>query len=128
MVKIAELKRTWWLAQIRYLTDDLGLSKTEISNKLGIQIQALNTLERGDRGLSDKLLDKFIEVFKINQFDLFNATDNGARTVTGHHNVVSVNGNTNIGDSMADKERISYLERILAEKERTIQILLNTKE
>ena len=49
---------------------------------------------------------------------------NGSVT-SGHHNVAAVNSTVSVGKEMSDPERIEFLEKLLEEKERTIQILLS---
>lgn len=70
MKKIGELKKEWLLYQIDSLTQR-GINKAEISRRLEILPQYLNSILKGDRGITDHFLDKFIEVFNINQIDLF---------------------------------------------------------
>lgn len=63
MRKIQEIKRNWLTLQIKSLCN-LGLSKAEISRQLNILPQQLNNILNGNRGVSDKFLDSFIEKFK----------------------------------------------------------------
>lgn len=47
------------------------------------------------------------------------------QTVAGNNNAASINGSATVGNSRSDfQEKIDLLERILAEKERIIQILM----
>lgn len=69
MENISVLKSKWFIGEVNNLQTK-GLSKAEIARKLDILPQYMNSLMSGTRNLSDQFLDKFIEVFGINQFDL----------------------------------------------------------
>ena len=70
MDKIATIKKKWLENQIVQLKNS-GMSKAEIARKLEIKPQQLNNIVSGVRGVSDNFIDKFIDIFKINQIDLF---------------------------------------------------------
>lgn len=69
MENISVLKSRWFVGEVQNLQSK-GLSKADIARKLDVLPQYMNSLMSGSRNLSDQFLDKFIEVFKINQFDL----------------------------------------------------------
>ncbi|WP_417009132.1 helix-turn-helix domain-containing protein [Bacteroides congonensis] len=69
MENISLLKEKWFKKEVERLSKD-GVSKADISRALGIKPQYLNSVLNGSRGLADTFLDKFIEVYSINQFDL----------------------------------------------------------
>lgn len=51
------------------------------------------------------------------------------QTVAGDNSAASINGNATVGNSRSDfQEKIDLLERILAEKERIIQILMKQNQ
>lgn len=51
------------------------------------------------------------------------------QTVAGDNSAASINGSATVGNSCSDfQEKIDLLERILAEKERTIQILMKQNQ
>lgn len=64
-MKISEQKRQWYDEQMKRLIVDNGMTKTDIAKALGIMPQALNSIETGVQGLSDKFLDKFADTFSI---------------------------------------------------------------
>lgn len=70
MDKIATIKKKWLENQIVQLKNS-GMSKAEIARKLEIKPQQLNNIVSGVRGVSDNFIDKFIDIFNINQIDLF---------------------------------------------------------
>lgn len=69
MEKISVLKERWLTKEIERLKD-IGLSKAEIAMQLGVKPQYINNIINGGRGITDAFLDKFIETFKINHFEL----------------------------------------------------------
>lgn len=69
MENISVLKSKWFIGEVNNLQAK-GLSKAEIARKLDILPQYMNSLMSGTRNLSDQFLDKFIDVFDINQFNL----------------------------------------------------------
>lgn len=71
MEKIATLKEMWLKNEIENLKKQ-GISKADIAEKLGVKPQYINNIVNGGRGITDIFLDKFIEAFKINRFDLLN--------------------------------------------------------
>lgn len=60
----------WLKTQVDFL-ENSGFNKTQISKKLDILPQQFNNILNGSRGISDKFIDKFVEVFNLNQIDLF---------------------------------------------------------
>lgn len=70
MEEINALKRRWLENEMQRLQEK-GVSKAEVARRLGILPQQLNNVLKGNRGISDKFLDSFIEVFGISQFDLY---------------------------------------------------------
>lgn len=69
MRKLSELKRDWLRHEIAELAAK-GVTKANIARELEVKPQYLNTLLNSDRGITDQFLDKFIEKYNINQFDL----------------------------------------------------------
>ena len=69
MENIASLKEKWFKKEVERLANE-GVSKADIARALDIKPQYLNSVLNGSRGLADTFLDKFIEAYNINQFDL----------------------------------------------------------
>ena len=69
MENISLLKEKWFRKEVERLAKE-GVSKADISRALDIKPQYLNSVLNGSRGLADTFLDKFIEAYNINQFDL----------------------------------------------------------
>lgn len=57
--------------------------------------------------------------------DMMRRGESVVQNVTGSHCAATANGDAVVESTISDKERISYLEKLLSEKERTIQILLS---
>lgn len=73
MESISSLKEKWLKKEIDELTKN-GMSKVDISNRLDVKPQYLNSILNGSKGITDSFLDKFIAVFNINQFDLLSTS------------------------------------------------------
>lgn len=69
MEKIATIKKKWFIDQVDLL-NKAGMTKTEIASRLNIKPQSLNNVLSRDQSVSDNLLDKFIAVFDVRDFDL----------------------------------------------------------
>lgn len=70
MKKISEIKKQWLFEQIESLKNK-GVHKAEISRLLDIKPQYLNSITNGERNITDQFIDKFVEIFNVNQIDLF---------------------------------------------------------
>lgn len=81
MEKISILKSRWFKNEIENLQTK-GMTKADISRDLDILPQYLNSLMNGSRNLTDQFLDKFIEAYSINHFDLLSNSDIKAITYT----------------------------------------------
>ena len=80
-MKIAEQKRKWYDEQMKHLIIDRQMTKSDIARALNILPQALNSIDSGARGLSDKFLDDFAETFGLKQIVLFPEDLNGIKTI-----------------------------------------------
>lgn len=72
MENIAILKERWFKREVELLGKN-GVTKADIARALDIKAQYLNSVLNGSRGLTDPFLDKFIETYNINQFDLLSS-------------------------------------------------------
>lgn len=66
---ISAAKERWLKKEIERIIAS-GLSKAQIAERLGIVPQQLNNVLNGKGGISDKFLDKFAEVFEVNEIYL----------------------------------------------------------
>jgi hypothetical protein len=71
MENIALLKERWFKKEVERLGHN-HVSKADIARALDIKPQYLNSVLNGSRGITDSFLDRFIEIYQINQFDLCN--------------------------------------------------------
>jgi hypothetical protein len=69
MEKISILKSKWFKKEVDKLLSG-GMSKADIARQLDVLPQYINSLISGTRNITDQFLDKFIETYSINQFDL----------------------------------------------------------
>ena len=81
MEKISTLKSRWFKNEIENLQIK-GMTKADISRNLDLLPQYLNSLMNGSRNLTDQFLDKFIETYNINHFDLLSNSNIKAITYT----------------------------------------------
>lgn len=69
MEEISVIKRKWFNSELEKLKKK-GISRAEVARRLDILPQSLNNVLNGNRGISDGMLDKFIEAFDIRQIEL----------------------------------------------------------
>lgn len=100
MENISILKIKWFKREIELLKER-GISKADIARQLDILPQYINSLISGNRGLTDQFLDKFIDKFNINQFDLFHQADN-------YQNQLGINRNDNVNEISPTENSIIY--------------------
>ncbi len=115
--------------------NELDISKSELSRRIGIANQNVNRILERSNIDTDKLV-AISEALDFNFFTCFCAVDesgaaiadNGAVAVAGgataHH--IPTNA-TNAGDVML-QQKVASLEALLAEKERLITVLLDTRK
>ena len=103
------------------------VSSLAIAKKLGISAQALNsTFNAADvkSGTIERIADAIgvkMSFFYPDSDSTSIATATGTGNVAGNNNVV---GSVTIGNASVLQERVSMLEKLLEEKERTIKILM----
>lgn len=69
MEEISVIKRKWFNSELEKLKKK-GITRAEVARRLDILPQSLNNVLNGNRGISDGMLDKFIEAFDIRQIEL----------------------------------------------------------
>ncbi|MDR0681617.1 MAG: helix-turn-helix domain-containing protein [Dysgonamonadaceae bacterium] len=116
------------MRNLERLVEESKLTKQEISDKCGFSRPTLDSALRGaDVKISTILsLAKF---FKVPISYFFEDTPNGNITQKGNGNFVANSHNVQISECESRLEiaqnKITNLEALLEEKERTIQILMN---
>lgn len=120
---------------IEQIINARGISKSEFGRKIGVAQQNVNRILERSNIDTDKLVT-ISEALDFNFFTCFCAVDesgaaiadNGAVAVAGgataHH--ITTNA-TNAGDVML-QQKVEALEALLAEKERLITVLLDTRK
>lgn len=120
---------------IEQIINERGISKSEFGRKIGVAQQNVNRILERSNIDTDKLV-AISEALDFNFFTCFCAVDesgaaiadNGAVAVAGgataHH--ITTNA-TNAGDVML-QQKVASLEALLAEKERLITVLLDTRK
>lgn len=108
-----------------------NISSLAIAKQLGISPQALNsTFNASD--VKSGTLERIAEVLGV-KMSFFYPDDNDRQSaVVSGNGSVSVAGNNNVtsnsGDNSVLKERIVMLERLIEEKERLINVLMDAKK
>lgn len=120
---------------IEQIINARGISKSEFGRKIGVAQQNVNRILERSNIDTDKLVT-ISEALDFNFFTCFCAVDesgaaiadNGSVAVAGgataHH--ITTNA-TNAGDVML-QQKVEALEALLAEKERLITVLLDTRK
>lgn len=120
---------------IEQIINERGISKSEFGRKIGVAQQNVNRILERSTIDTDKLVT-ISEALDFNFFTCFRAVDesgaaiadNGAVAVAGgataHH--ITTNA-TNAGDAIL-QQKVASLEALLAEKERLITVLLDTRK
>ena len=103
---------------------ELHMSKTEFGRRLGMPQQNVNRILR-DRNIKTDKLAEICDILGYNFFRLY-CEDTGAinAVAAGDSSIAAVNSEVQASDS----DKVLYLERILAEKERFIQFLMKKAE
>ncbi len=113
------------------IIDHDNMSQATFAKKIRISPSKLTEILKGRMSVQLDTLSLLCEQFNVSAEWLL--TGRGemmkqhgviSQAVSGDNNAAAVFGNATVAGTMSDKERISYLERIIEEKERTIQILL----
>lgn len=106
------------------------VSQSEIARRLGMSHQSFNQMLSAS-DIKSSLLERIAKVLNIPVSSLYGEQDSdGQNAVASGKGSVAVSGNNNdvgnvtIGDASLLQERVRLLERLLEEKERTIQILM----
>lgn len=101
-----------------------GIPASAIAEKIGISPQAINsTFNAAD--VKSGTLERIADAIGV-KMSFFYPTEGGVsiagnNTIAGNNNAV---GNVTIGDAAILQERVTMLEKLLEEKERTIKILM----
>jgi len=105
------------------LNNQKGLSKKAFCAKIGISVQGLDNILKGTEPGVNKI-ERIADFFQTS-IDYFFDREDYSNINIGHH--VNGNGNKVVGDITLSecKKEIQHLQELLAEKERTIQILMN---
>jgi transcriptional regulator with XRE-family HTH domain len=103
---------------------ELHLSKTEFGRLMGMPQQNVNRILRNKHINTEKLVT-ICDLLSYNFFRLYCEEQSPINAVaTGNSSIAAVNSEVLTTDS----ERVRFLERLLAEKERLIQFLMRESE
>ncbi len=122
MEKISILKSKWFKKEVDKLQSE-GMSKADIARQLDVFPQYINSLMSGTRNITDQFLDKFIETYNINQFDLLPNSENRGEVLSDNKEHPNSHTST-IEDKLLDL--ISQKDTIIREQAEEIGILKHT--
>lgn len=112
------------ISKINSLISSNKLTKGEIAERCAISRTTLDNLLSG-ADVKISTVEKLAAVLGVSVGSFFDGFQSeAAANASGTGSVAAINSEVSVGDNLADKDRINYLERILEEKERTIQILM----
>ena len=111
--------------KINQLAESNNLPLSELAVKLGKTKQAVYDLVKKD-DINTAIVRECARIFNV-PVSYFFDEPNVENTISNINGAATINGNAIAGNTMLCQEKIDLLERILAEKERTIQILLEHK-
>lgn len=101
----------------------IGKSQKELADMLGVTPQSVNAILSAS-DVRSGTIERLAKVLKLPMSYFYDdGTTVNNVSATGVNTGASVNGDVNIGGN----ERVKYLEELLKEKERTIQILMERK-
>lgn len=111
--------------KIRELLEYTGITQKEFCKRIGITEQSLYGYYNPDANPTSKTLEKIANELKCSLDYLFDRESESSNINIGHQ--VKGNGNKVLGDITLSecRKEIAHLKELLAEKERTIQILMN---
>lgn len=114
--------------QLKVMIDDLGITQRKLAEEMGVTPQTISAILTA-KDVRTSTIERIADVTKMPISYFFRehdgqsavASGDGSVAVTGNNNVA---GNVTIGDAAVLQERVTMLERLLEEKERTIKILM----
>ena len=105
---------------------EAGKSQKDIAELLGVTAQSLSSVLSA-KDVRSGTIEKIAEALGV-KMSFFYPADGGSISIAGHNKISGNNnavGNVTVGDNSAVlQERVTMLEKLLEEKERTIKILM----
>ena len=105
----------------------LNVPQSEIARQLGLSTQSFYQMLQSD-DIKTSLVERIASILHVTMGEIYNEAKGQSAVASG--NAIAVAGNNNVAgnysseDTKVLQERVRLLERILDEKERTIQILI----
>lgn len=107
---------------IKELASQQNITLADLAKRLGKTKQAVyDMVEKED--VNTSIVRQCSRIFNVPVSYFFD--EHGTGNAIAHGNsVAAINSDVSVGNTLALQEKIDYLERLLDEKERTIQILM----
>ncbi len=110
---------------IKELAGRQNISLADLAKRLGKTKQAVyDIVEKED--VSTAIVRQCSKIFNVPASYFFEEPGTGSAIAHGN-SVAAINSDVSVGNSLSQQEKIDYLERLLEEKERTIQILMERR-
>lgn len=113
---------------LKELIDLLGISQRKLAEQMGVTPQTINAILTA-KDVRTSTIERIASVTNMPISYFFKEEHEGQNAVASGNGIAvagnnNVAGNVAMGDTTVLKERVSMLEKLLEEKERTIQILM----
>lgn len=113
------------------IIDLQNISQNAFSEAIGCKPSKLTEILKGRMSVQIDMIASLCKDYGVSsewiltgKGEMMKREDPVVQNVSGTHFAATANGDAVIGDHVSDKERITFLERLIEEKERTIQILM----
>lgn len=99
-----------------------NISFADLADKLGIAAQSLNSCFKV-QDVGSNRIEQIAQVLEL-PMSFFYPTEGNNAVASGDNSVAAIQSTVTQGDNKILQERVRLLEKLLEEKERTIQILM----
>jgi len=113
--------------KIRELAEERNMSLAELAKRIGKTKQAVYEIVEKD-DVNTSILRQLCSVFSVPMSYFFDEYCSAHAVASGDNSIAAINSEVYLSkENDFLKERIKYLEQILAEKERLITVLMQTR-
>lgn len=109
--------------RLKEILSTYKVSQSEIARKLGLSQQSFNQMLSAS-DVKTSLLERIANVIEVPISHLYGEKDKEQSAVASGNGIAVAGNNNEVGDAAILQERVTMLEKLLEEKERTIKILM----
>lgn len=110
--------------ELKQKIDALGITQRSLAGQMGVTPQTVSAILTA-KDIRTSSLERIAQVTNMPMSYFYGETDNAKAVASGDNSVAAIQSTVTQGDSKILQERVMLLEKLLTEKERTIQILMN---